>query len=166
VDIAALERDWLGRFPRLRDQEEFHGWEPYDLTGFGYLLDLAIPRARSLSFLDAGCGIGTKCLLAAAAGLAAEGVEHVPEYAAQARALGITVHEADVRGWPDYGRFGVVYVNCPLKDETAGAQFEKWLYGELAPAAVLIAVNRCTVPAGWVTVLDEPGEYRGVWVKP
>jgi len=164
--IAALEADWLTRLPRVRAHLEFYGWEPYDLGEFTRLLDAAIPHAARRSFLDAGCGIGTKCLAAASRGLTAEGVELVPAYAARTRRLGVTVHKADVRGWPHYADYGIVYVNCPLKGEAAEARFERWLHGQMAPGAVLISVNDCAAPRGWGAVLDERAQFRGVYVKP
>ena len=164
--LPGLEREWLTRHPGLRSQPGFYGWEPYPLEEFGRLLDAAIPHAPSGRLVDAGCGIGTKCLYAAAAGLAAEGVEHAAEYAAEARRLGVTVHEADVRGWPHFGAYGVVYVNCPLKGDREEAAFEAWLHGQMAPGAVLISVNDCGAPPGWRPVLDERAQFRGVYIKP
>lgn len=144
------------------------GWEPYDAVQFTRLLQLALPHvpADNQTFLDAGCGLGTKCLLAAKAGLAPSGVEHDPQLAGFAVSLGVTVWQGDARDFTGYAGYGLVYVNCLFSDETEEAEFERWLQGQLAPGTVLIQVNDAIPPAGWVTVLDERPQFRGIWVKP
>jgi len=167
ASIAGLEAEWLTRPQAGRSGDaECYGWEPYSLAEFARLLDLAVPRVPVASCLGVGCGIGTKCLLAASRGLAVEGVERLPVLAAVARGLGVTVHEADARTWDGYGNYGIVYVNCPLKDEDAEAVLEARIRSLMAPGAVLISVNDCGAPPGWDAVADERDAFRGVYVKP
>lgn len=149
------------------------GWGAYDLDVFARLLDVAIGAAPARTFLDAGCGIGTKCLLAASRGLDAYGIDRVPAYAARAVQLGVNAEVADVRGWDRYGEFGIVYVSHPLKAH-AEAPFEAWLHGQMAPGAVLVTLRGCVAPAGWQPLVhesyrrthSEPPRFRGVYVKP
>ncbi len=163
--ISALERSWVGK-PIGRLDERFHLWAPYGVDEFLRLLDVAIPAARDKTFLDVGCGIGTKCLLAKDRGLEVHGVEWVPEYVAEARQLGVRVYEADIRNWPDYDKFGIVYLNCPFKDNEEEAEFERWLQDAIRSGSVLIQVNDCIAPVGWQTLFDDRKYWCGVWVKP
>jgi SAM-dependent methyltransferase len=167
AEIRAAELAWVvrGRAAGVRSGDT--GWVPYSVDSFRSLLRVALRYAPGRRFLDAGCGIGTKCLLAAEAGCAAEGVERVPEYAAQARAYGVTVHEcdlADFTGWPDYG---IVYVNHPLFDDTREAAFEQLVQQRMAPGAVLIKVHTRwpPPPRAWTAALHERSMRRGIWVK-
>lgn len=161
-----MEAEWLDRFPELRADPVAFGWEPYPLGEFRRLLAAAIPAAPPGAFLDAGCGVGTKCVAAADAGLPAEGVEVVPEYAGAAAELGVTVHVADLRGWGGFAGYAIVYLNCPLRDMGAEAALEAEVQAAMAPGAVLIQVNDCGAPAGWAVIVDERPAFRGVYVKP
>jgi trans-aconitate methyltransferase len=166
ADLAAAEGEWLTRLPELRTQAEVFGWEPYPLGDFARLLGVAVAAAPGAAFTDLGCGIGTKCLYAAQRGLAAGGVELEPAYADEAQALGATVTLADLRTWDGYGALaGIVYLNCPLKDETAEAALEQNIHTALAPGVVLIQVNDCGPPAGWDALADEREQFRGVYRK-
>lgn len=160
--LAELEAHWLTRYPGLREHREFFGWEPYPLSRFTALLEAAMPHAAWRTFLDVGCGIGTKCAVAAGYGLAAAGIEREPVYAAVARELGVRVFQADARTWDGYGRqWGIVYVNHPLRDQAAEDAFERWLHSQLSSGTVLAAVNNPRVaPGSW------PAVAEGIYVKP
>jgi len=169
--VRALEQGEAPPFPA--DAMDCLGWAPYDLDEFARLLDIAISAAPGRAFLDAGCGIGTKCLLAAERGLQACGIDRVPAYVERARELGVSAEEADVRGWPRYGEFSIVYVSHPMRPP-AEAPFELWLHEQMAPGAVLMTLRGCGAPPGWKTVLHEEYHrhrgsslrHRGVYVKP
>jgi trans-aconitate methyltransferase len=165
-DLDAIEWQWQEDRPDLRQHPARFGWEPYPPAEFSRLLDAAVAVAPARTFLDAGCGPGTKCLMAAARGLVAAGVELVPEYADAARACGVDVTVCDVAEYDGYQAWGIVYVNCPYRREPDEICFETWLHGQLSPGAVLLAVNSRIVPGGWRAVVHEPGEWRGVYVKP
>src|SRR5215472_14564374 len=164
--LDAAEEQWQYERPDLRCHPERFGWEPYPLSEFAILLDAAIGAAPASSFLDVGCGVGTKCRAAALRGLVVAGVETVAEYADVARAAGVAVEVCDVYDYARYGGFGIVYVNCPFRHEPDEAAFETWLHRQLAPGAVLIAVNSRTPPPFWQAVVSEPALWRGVYVKP
>lgn len=162
--VQQAELDWIARQDGVRDTE--FGWCPYDIRVFLRLLAAAVYASRNGRFLDLGCGIGTKCVLAESVGLRAEGIERVPAYIAQAREWDVTVHEADLLEWTSYSGYGIVYVNHPLRGEEAEEEFERKLEGLLDPGTVLIKVNDCGPPPGdWETVIDERDLWRGVWVK-
>lgn len=164
-EIRLAERAWRAPVPGVRPGE--FSWNPYDIDDFRYLLTVAMRYAPNRRFLDAGCGIGTKCLIAASLGLAAEGAERVPAYIDRARGWGITVHEADLLEWDGYAGYGIVYLNHPLHREDREAQFEQQLGDRLAAGTVLVKVNtNWPPPSGkWQTVLHERRIFRGIWVK-
>lgn len=165
AEIAALEEAWLRK---VAVPPEFFGWEPYDPAAFGALLAAALPHvpAGNRTFLDAGCGIGTKCLIAEAAGLAAHGIDREPAFLAEARRLGVSCEPHDVRDFPRYGEYGLVYVNHPLTSPAAEAVFESWLHDQVAPGAILLTVNAGAFPAGWRWLGGWPSSWTGVLRKP
>jgi SAM-dependent methyltransferase len=162
-EILDLEREWAARGDPGND---CWGYLPYDPRDFVRLLEAAIPVAPQPTFLEAGCGIGTKCLIAAAHGLEAHGIEIVPELAARAREFGVTVHEQDIRDFGGYGDYGIVWVNRPLRDMEAEDAFERQVREAMAPAAVLIVANTWAHPLSWIPVRDERAAWRGAWQKP
>jgi trans-aconitate methyltransferase len=174
VTIEAVRELEEGKAPPFPDDAvDCFGWAPYDLDEFARLLGIAIGAARGRTFLDAGCGIGTKCLLAAERGLAAHGIDRVPAYAERAVQLGVSAEVADVRGWSRYGEFAIVYVSHPLRPG-AEEPFERWLHGQMAPGSVLMTLRGAVMPEGWDVILreqywrrdHEPLRERGVYVKP
>jgi trans-aconitate methyltransferase len=170
-EIRLLEREMAPPFPD--SPLDCFGWAPYDLDVFDRLLSAAIGAARGSAFLDAGCGLGTKCLRAAERGLTAYGIDRVPAYVKRAAQLGVSCEVADVREWKRYGEFSIVYVSHPLRPG-AEESFETWLHGQMAPGSVLMTPRIGSVPGDWKVVLEE--EYqrpyseaprrRGVYVKP
>lgn len=166
--VAAAERAWAQQGRQVAGVRPGDtAWVPYPVRDFYRLLTVSLRYATGRRFLDAGCGIGTKCLLAASLGLIAEGVERVPAYAAQARAWGVTVHEADLRDWDGYGGYDIVFVNHPLFDDEAEAAYEARVARQLAPGTVLIKGNTTWPPPSgtWRTALHERSCRRGIWVK-
>lgn len=184
--IAGLEAAWVGR---VTPPPGCFGWEPYDPRLFAGLLAACLPHvpAGNRAFLDAGCGIGTKCLLAQRAGLAAHGIDLVPEFLAEAARLGVSAELADARAYGGYGSFGLVYVNHPLAcgpgcdDEAA---LEQRIHEAMAPGAVLLSVNCDLAPgcaahkpgtpctdacphdaAAWPQI-TRAGAWAAAWVKP
>jgi SAM-dependent methyltransferase len=166
--LARLEDEWLGR--NVTVPEGFFGWEPYPLDRVAELLDAVTPRVPNRRFLDAGCGVGTKCALAAARGFKPHGIEWIPQYAAQARQLGVRVYEQDMREFTRWRRFGLVYLNHPCTSLDAERELEAGIAAAMAPGAVLIKVwdSLGAPPGAWETLLEvhEPGNrYHGAWRK-
>lgn len=137
----------------------FYGWAPYDLGTFGQLVGIAAEVASGCRFVDAGCGIGTKCLAASAFGLPAHGIDRVPQYVEAARRYGVSAEVADVRDWGRYGEFDIVYVSHPLRDVLVEAAFEEWLFGQMKPGAVFVSPRvAARAPVDWSVAHEE--EYR------
>jgi trans-aconitate methyltransferase len=168
--LQAQEAKWALRkidYPR----EDAVGFIPYGIPQFVVLLIDALAACRGRpSFLDVGCGPGTKCQIAAAFFVRAHGIDLDPEMIAEAKARGasdVTAEVADAFTWDRYGEFAIVYVNRP---STLQDKLEKRVCDLMAPGAVLIACNWRNDPAtlaGFELVAQEWGEpVRGVWRKP
>ena len=166
AEVAALEQEWAGRVTGCEDPA-FFGWEPAPLPLFTALLAACLPHvpAGNATFLDAGCGIGTKALLAAQAGLEAYGLDRVPAYVAEAIRVGVIAWEGYAEDYDAYARYGLVYVNHPLRGPAAQAELERQIHAAMAPGAVLLAVNYGLAPAGWAEVARS-GDWNAAWVKP
>ena len=165
-EIAGLEQAWAGRVTG-REDPAFFGWEPAPLPVFTGLLAGCLPHVPpgNRSFLDAGCGIGTKCQLAWQQGLDPYGIDRVPEYLEEARRSGLACELALAEDYDGYARFGLVYVNHPLRGPAAEAALEAGIHAAMAPGAVLLAVNYALAPPGWAEVARS-GEWNAAWVKP
>jgi SAM-dependent methyltransferase len=119
-------------------------------------------RGEPLHFLDVGCGIGTKMLLAGGLLLQTFGIEKRPEYAQIAARLGLKVQVADAMEWDHYSAFDIVYTYRLFLGAEDQMRFEDRLFRLVAPGAVLITVGGEQWPdlEGWETL----GNF--VWRKP
>lgn len=194
-ELDAAEQTWRQqpvRYPR----EDAVPWMPYSIPHFVALLTeavMAVARPRDytmgrghtrLTFLDVGCGPGTKCRLASAMfGLDAYGFDIVPRFVGEAQAHGVQAWVADayefgghlpdlpdgekVTGMNGYERYDIVLVNRPSADQD---KLEGLVMESMAPGGVLIAVNWRHDPAkeqGWHPQYAEYGEpVVGVFIKP
>lgn len=186
-ELDAAEQVWRQqpvRYPR----EDAVPWMPYSIPQFVSLLTEAVtatarPRnfiqdMNKITFLDVGCGPGTKCRLAEALfGLQVCGIDIVPRFVGEAQAHGVNAVVADAfefcKPSPDVQHFGglerfdIVLVNRPsgLQDE-----LEPLIMESMASDTVLIAVNWRHDPAreyGWHPHYQEYGEpICGVFIKP
>ena len=162
--MARTEREWLGSGPGT---EQFLPWMPLSVPRFVMLLTDAVAVSRGTSFLDVGCGPGTKVLLAEKLyGLDGHGIDRVPDYVQAARDLGVSAEQADAITWCDYGRYDILYLNKPCHGPLE-ALLERRVMGLMKPGAVLIMANAADrPPADWELVAAEWDTNSGVWRKP
>lgn len=189
-ELDAAEQVWRSREVHYPREDAVH-WMPYAIPQFVTLLTEAVAACarpvdfihdygKGISFIDIGCGPGTKCRLAQAMfGLDVFGIDIVARFVGEAQAHGISAQVIDAfdfaamppemvdkRAQGSLGRFDIVLVNRPsgLQDELEGLIMEG-----MASDAVLIAVNWRNDPgkAGWFTHYQEFGEpICGVFIKP
>lgn len=107
-------------------------WDFTYLMGAAYRLCLAQKRPRPWSFLDVGCGGGTKVQVASQYFETAVGLEYDPGYAATARNLfarlgpdHCSVIEGDGITFPDYDAFDVIYCYWPVSSVPMMAAMER-----------------------------------------
>ena len=115
--VAKLDKEWQ-RGDVGHDDARYTPWMPNpSWPDYVALLAEAMPDVEGPRFLEVGCGIGTRMLIAREMfGLDVSGIERVPEYVAQAKELGLSVECTDALGWEGYGTFDVVWLNRPFRD--------------------------------------------------
>ncbi len=91
-------------------------------------------------FLEAGCGLGTKVLLAERIGYEASGVEIHPGYVATARQLVSPhqIHEADLRTFDRYDQFDVIYSYTPMRTPAGNRLILEQMLDGMADGAILL----------------------------
>lgn len=104
---------------------------------------MAMSNSTTLSFLDVGCGIGAKLLLAEwmFPNLKCEGIESHPTIAKVAWVLGANVKIADAFEWDEYDRFDIVYAYRPCSDWDMEERLERRVMSCMREGAVLFLVG-------------------------
>lgn len=165
--VRQIERRWQKQVD-VGDQQMFTGWMPSDVAQFLVLLIEAIAESPGKSFLEIGCGPGTKMMLARDLfGLDVTGFDRVEEYVAAAKEQGLNAAECDAFDFQAYNKFDIVFFNRPFRDRPTQAKLEKMVYGKIRRGAVVIAMNLETQPPGdkYLVVTDDWESRRGVWLK-
>jgi trans-aconitate methyltransferase len=162
-----LDAQWQ-RNPAGRDDARSTPWMPFPLFDFIALVAEALPDSAGESFLEVGCGIGTRMLVASTVfGLDAHGIDRVDEYVAQASELGCSAEVADALTWDDYGKYDVIWFNRPFRDRGLQRQLEARVWEAMKPGAVVIWANlEMPPPANWWPVLIDTDRPRGITQKP
>jgi len=172
-DVTRLDSEWM-RKPAGHDDPRSTPWMPFPLFDFIALVAEALPEAKGGKFLEVGCGIGTRMLVAHELyGLEAHGIDRVPEYVAQANELlplgkeGVTAEVADALGWGGYGKYDILWFNRPFADPATQARLEAQVWQDMAPGAVVIAANlNSPPPATWWPVFRDVDINRQIMQKP
>lgn len=107
-----------------------------------------IDIASYLKFVDVGCGLGHKLLLARSYGLSTSGIEIRKPYAKKCRSLmkqflgyfakNIKVVNTDAMKFDGYGDFDIVYFYCPIRNHEVELQLEEKIASEVKVGAVVI----------------------------
>lgn len=99
------------------------------------------------SFIDVGCGVGTKVLIAAIHGFRAEGLEIDPEYVKIAKRLNecrdycsnsFTIWEGNALEH-NFAHYDVIYFYCPFADEAKERRLESHIVKSAHPGALILA---------------------------
>lgn len=152
-------------------------WMPFQPADFLAILFDCIPEMKAKSFLDVGCGPGTKMALARHFyGLSAAGIELDPKMAADARHWGSVV-TGDALSMPPgfYSSWDLIWLYRPFRDSDLEHQLEERIMREMKPGQILAGASwEITLAGKWITVVDDAltdplGAYvssRGAWKKP
>ena len=142
--IDRLERGWLPDSPQL---DGLYAWEPLPLHQFLEGLDVAsvVPPGR---FLDVGCGIGTKLLIASQYGYEVSGLELRPEYLEAARRLvpEARLIQGDAMEFEGYGEFDFLYCYRPFVDDEQEDELERRMLVQLKVGAWIYLPHRSWLP--------------------
>lgn len=177
--LHALEQSWNAHkvhYPR----EDAVPFLPFPIPRFITMLAdavMAAPTRWSASaqehgavvptFIDVGCGPGTKIRLAEQMfGLDGYGIDIVPAFVAEAQSCGVKAGLIDAFEFNSYDAFDIVFANRP---STQQDELEKLICGAMRDGAVLMGANWRHQPAefGLEPVAVEYGRpVCGVWRKP
>jgi trans-aconitate methyltransferase len=166
--VTRLDAEWRQSTAGRDNLATYLPYMPFSWTDFIALTAEALPETTGDKFLDVGCGIGTKMLLADAFfGLSTQGIERSPEMVKEARQHGLVVTEADALGWDGYGNYDVVFFNRPFFGKELQARLEAQVWADMKPGAVVIGVNLLAPPPPtWWPVLDDGEVRRWIAQKP
>lgn len=166
-EAARLDREWM-RSPAGRDDARSTPWMPFPVYDFLALVAEALPESTGDRFLEVGCGIGTRMMLARDVfGLDVRGFDRVPEYVAQAQQLGCPAEVADALGYEGYGKADILWFNRPFSDKDTQRRLERQVWADMASGAVVICANlQLPPPVDWWPVLDDHEVRRWIVQKP
>jgi hypothetical protein len=144
-----------------------YSYRPYPLGKFGKLL-LTVLKAPGVTFtrsrfLEVGCGPGTKIVLVDKVfGMTADGFDYDLNLSriAQENLEGFQTSDAyawqdDAEVFNDYRRYGVVFLNRPMRDYDREVALEKRVYNSMANDAFLILANALTTPPYWRVIAQD-----------
>ncbi len=163
-------------------------WMPYQPADFIGILweclpEIDIPQPQSFltrkpTFLDVGCGPGTKMDIAEQLfGLCSYGIEIDKEMAEiAARKYPLRAVQGDALEYEGYAGYDIIWLYRPFRDIDKERELESRIISAMKPGAILAGGSWETdVPAlGWTPVVDDtltnpmgPGcIWRGAWQKP
>ena len=96
---------------------------------------------QGFSLVDVGCGFGNVLLFAEQLSFDVYGIEK-DEFTVPiaARLFGEKkIEQADIRTYPDYDRFDVIYYFCPLPNHEPQKKLERYIEDHMKAGAILVA---------------------------
>jgi 2-polyprenyl-3-methyl-5-hydroxy-6-metoxy-1,4-benzoquinol methylase len=159
--IDQLERAWLPAI--LFGDPEMHAYETLPMDWFARMLDIAMAATTGRRYLEVGCGIGTKLVVAQWAGLEVHAIEARAQYAAAAQFMcpEAKVEIADARKYDGYGGFDIIYCYRPLIPDEAQIMLEDYMVARMKQDAVLMMPLRDAGRLGW----SEVQPFSSVWSR-
>ena len=165
--VQQADAKWMSR-GEGRDNPDSTPWMPFPLFDFIALVAESLPAITSSNFLEVGCGIGTRMLVARDFfGLDTHGFDRVPEYVKEAQSQGLSAETADALEYPHYGDFDLIWFNRPFNNASMQSRLEGKVWNDARSGAVVICANLLEQPPSqWWMVLEDWEVRRGIWQKP
>lgn len=142
--IQVLETRWL---PETEEIEGSYAWESLPMQEFipGLEESLVVPPGK---FLDVGCGIGSKLLVAQSYGFQVSGLEVRPEYVSVARIIcpNADVILGDAMEFTRYGEYDFIYCYRPFKEDSKEDQLEDRIIAQMKSGAWVFLPHRNWLP--------------------
>jgi protein-L-isoaspartate O-methyltransferase len=114
---------------------------------------MALPRPRS--FLDVGCGGGSRSFAAASFFEIADGLEYDPDYYAASKELfrrvnpiRCTAIEGDALQFDDYSSYQIIYFYRPMTKDAMLVDLENRILSQAAPGTIIVAPRSQTLHWG------------------
>ena len=143
--LSELERALAGSPNRLgQEKRGSYRYIPLPLGIFVSQISAVVDYTNPYnypSWIDVGCGIGTKVLLAQHMGFNAHGIDLNRRYVALARRLTRQNHKIILGNAleHDYSGYDVIYFYKPFKNDYLEEQLEAHLIGTAQPGAIFMA---------------------------
>jgi protein-L-isoaspartate O-methyltransferase len=143
---------------------------PFQIADFVAIMTEVVAITDGVKFLEVGCGIGTKSMIARELfGLITSGIEYSGYLADEAlkKARG-PVWVGDALDYPyGYDKHDIIWLYRPFRDEALEDQLEQKIYTEMKSGAILAGAALQNPPQHWTTVVDDfDMGNRGAWKKP
>jgi 2-polyprenyl-3-methyl-5-hydroxy-6-metoxy-1,4-benzoquinol methylase len=137
--IWRLEQRWV---PPIPDASVWHAYDPLPWAEFMQGVRVAAEHAPR-TFLDIGCGIGTKLAFMYALGWRVSGIDRHQPYidAAQELVPEATLFCADIREVTELP-YDVIYMYRPAVSEELEQEVERHVVSHLEPGTVVFAPHR------------------------
>lgn len=163
VALHNIECSHLPPEPDDPDEEDRHRWVPFPCGSF---VDACLEAfyltggvVKSKKFLDIGCGIGTKVMLADVL-FDASGFELNEEYLKVAKLIGCRdVWQGDALEFEKYGDYDILYFYCPFRDDMLQVKFERHVYKHMRKGAILIPMHTMTMWAERWPDMEKVGRF-------
>ena len=101
------------------------------------------------SFIDAGCGLGVKLIIAQGMGFDITGLEIDDKVLERAEEIfcidKLNIHRQDILEH-DYSEYDVVYFFCPFHNAEKEKEFERRIQSQMKPGAYLMGYSQKTDP--------------------
>jgi SAM-dependent methyltransferase len=144
--IRTFERILVGHRPKDLPNDSYE-YIPFNLESFIKQIKVAYKLAKrgntEPQFLDIGCGIGTKVMIARTFFAISHGVEISKEYYDIAKKLtnycNAYVFHEDALKFKNYHEYDVLYYYCPIADYNKQRELEKLVCECMKPGAILLA---------------------------
>jgi len=117
--------------------------------GLKKILEEQGKKPKDVRFLDVGCGMGTKLILAQILKIGTvHGIEVNKNYAKIAQRLqGVTIHQMDAIKFKNYGQYDVIYLYHPIQNEKKSVGLDRLVRTEMNEDAVLLYPTTITKSA-------------------
>jgi SAM-dependent methyltransferase len=154
-----------------RQDPTYLPWMPFQIGEFTSFMTEIVAEANGSWFLDIGCGIGTKMLLARELfGLDPHGIEVDIAMAKRASTkFPYAVICADaLADFYAYTAADIIWMYRPFRNAELQDKLEAQVMESMKPGAILAGAKwqMDRPPKGWITVIDDWELKAGAWMKP
>jgi len=162
-ELIAMEATWTDQEP----EGDVWRYRPYPLGKFGQLLTMARRlweeyHTIMASFLEVGCGPGTKCVFAQeflwveSTGFdTSEKYINAAEELATARSVDCEFFIEDAEQYDLYNEHSIIFNNRVFRDLDRQAKLDQKIYEAMEPGTFLINGNQVTQPPGWRLIAQD-----------
>lgn len=162
-ELIAMEATYTDTEP----EGDVWRYRPYPLGKFAQMVEIARRKwdqthSVMASFLEVGCGPGTKCVFAQEfLWVESTGFDTSSKYIeaaealATARSVDCDFFVEDAENFDEWNEFGIIFNNRVFRDLDRQAALDKTIYDGMEPGAFLLNGNQVTQPPGWELIYQD-----------